>query len=143
MSEFKKPRLGFLFMIANDLPEIRHFYTDVIGLPENSYFEDDAFGWLSYHMGDLEMDWFRADTPQAISSEWACQPGYSGGTREVTSWAIEIEESKFEEVVEKCKEEKYPLFQEEPQFRQESYWGFTVRDPMGNTVELYYVPSKK
>jgi hypothetical protein len=142
MSEFKKPRLSFLFLVANDLSQIRHFYSDVVGLIENSYFEDDKFGWISYHMNGLEMDWFRADNPLPVVDEWTMQPGYPGGTKEMISWAIEIDETKFFEVVEKCKGEKYPIFQEEPQFRQDSYWGFSVRDPMGNTVELYYVPQK-
>ena len=142
MNEGKKPSLRFLYMIANDLKSIRHFYTDIIGLQENSYFEDEKFGWLSYHMGELEMDWFRADQPQPVTTEWSMQPGYPGGTKEMISWSIEIDEELFSVVIQKIKQEKYPIFQEEPEFRQDSYWGFSVMDPMGNTVELYYVPKK-
>jgi hypothetical protein len=30
-----------------------------------------------------------------------------------------------------------------PTWRQASYWGWTVRDPAGNTVEVYWHPKEK
>jgi len=46
-------------------------------------------------------------------------------------------------LIEKIKLEGIPVFQGKPEFRQDAYWGFSVKDPMGNTVELYYMPKKK
>lgn len=143
MSEPKKASLRFLYLIANDLKQLRHFYSEIIGMKENSYYEDEQFGWLSYHMEGLEMDWFRSEQTIPVIKEWAMQPGYPGGSKEIISWSIELDESEFPKVIEQIKKEDIPQFQKEPEFRQDSYWGFSVMDPMGNTVELYYVPKKK
>ncbi|MDD4664150.1 MAG: VOC family protein [Caldisericia bacterium] len=142
MSEPKKANLKFLYLLANDLKALRHFYSDLLNMQENSYYEDEQFGWLSYHADGIEMDWFRTEKPLPVIEEWAMQPGYPGGTKEVISWSIEIDEGVFPDLIEKIKLEKIPVFQEKPEFRQDSYWGFSVKDPMGNTVELYYVPKK-
>jgi predicted lactoylglutathione lyase len=143
VGEIKKANLTFLYLLANDLKALRHFYSDLLDMKENSYYEDEKFGWLSYHQEGLEMDWFRAEKPIPIIEEWAMQPGYPGGTKEVISWSIEIDESVFPSLIEKIKLEGIPVFQEKPEFRQDTYWGFSVKDPMGNTVELYYMPKKK
>jgi len=35
------------------------------------------------------------------------------------------------------------MFNEEPEWRVDNYWGLTVKDPMGNTVEVYTIPKQK
>jgi hypothetical protein len=76
-------------------------------------------------------------------TEWAWQPGYDGGTLPVTSMAIEIPEQDFAGMVERLKKEGVRLFAEVPDWRQNSYWGFTVMDPQGNILELFTMPKEK
>ncbi|HXK52169.1 MAG TPA: VOC family protein [Caldisericia bacterium] len=142
MDKLNNVKLGFLYFFANDLPSMRHFYTDILGLNECNYFEDSQFGWLCYQMESFQMMWFRSSTKIPILNDWADQPGYSKGILEVPSWSIQMNETQFQDTINTIKEEGYPIFQDAPELRQDSYWGFTVRDPMGNTVELYYIPKK-
>ena len=138
MTENLHARVNFIYVFANDLPKMRHFYTDLLGMDECGYFEDDKFGWLCYQMEGFQMMWFRPETEMQIPAKWAAQTGYPEGTEDVGSWSVKIPQANFKEVILKLKEENVPIFKEEPELRQESYMGFTVKDPMGNTVELYY-----
>lgn len=135
--EFKKPAIKFFYIFANDVITMRNFYTDILGLNEVSFYNDEKFGWVNYNMDAFEFMIFRIDKPIPTLTEWQGQPGYEGGTGYLPSWSVFIDHSCFEAVVQKCMTAGLKLFQEKPEWRQDSYWGFTVADPMGNTVELY------
>jgi catechol 2,3-dioxygenase-like lactoylglutathione lyase family enzyme len=136
--------IWFVFTVCNDIDEVRHFYTDLLGMQEDGYMNDENFGYLSYECeGGVYFMFFRADEKLPVLDEWASQPGWAGGTLEVNSWAIQIPYEDFAEVYEKLKGEGFPLFKPEPEWRQDSYWGLSVRDPMGNTVEVYTTPKEK
>ena len=136
-------KVSYFYFVANDLKAMRHFYTTLIGLPESAYFEDEQIGYLCYQMEGFEMMWFRSVKKVPIQTDWAMQPGYPGGLTQEPSWSIEVDEKDFYQIVEKIKKTNIPVFQKDPEYRQNSYWGFSVRDPMGYTVELYFISSKE
>jgi hypothetical protein len=136
-NEIKKPAIKFFYIFANEIAPMRKFYTETVGLEEFCAIDDENFGYINYRMGDFEFMVFRTDQPIPVLGEWQGQPGYPGGTGYLPSWSIFVDNSCFEAVVKKCKDSGLKLFQEKPEWRQESYWGFTVADPMGNTVEIY------
>ncbi len=130
--------IRFIFNFCNDIDEIRRFYSELIGLEEVSYRNDEEWGWIVYQSEGFQFMWFRSDEKLPIIDGWAAQPGYNGGEFAITSWSIELPKEDFEEIIGRLKASGAKLFSMEPEWRQESYWGFTVMDPMGNTVELYY-----
>ena len=86
---------------------------------------------------------FHTGQEMPVLEEWTWQPGYEGPELHATSWAIGIPEEDFADTVTRLKESGVKCFSEWPEWRQESYWGFSVMDPMGTTVEVYTVPSEK
>ena len=136
-SDTKKPAIKFFYIFANDIEKMREFYTGILGLSEASYANDQDFGWINYNMDGFEFMVFNTDKPIPFHTEWQGQPGYPGGTGYLPSWSVFIDNSCFEAVAQKCKDAGLKLFGDKPEWRQDSYWGFTVADPMGNTVELY------
>lgn len=145
MNNPDKPRVNvkFLFSVCNDIDAMRHFYTDILGLTEKAYMNDENFGWLNYQCDGFEFMFFRADKKIPVLTEWASQPAWEGGTAEVTSWGIMMPVKKFAEAYEIMEKEGIPMFKPEPEWRFESYWGLSVMDPMGNTIEIGAVPVEK
>ncbi|MBN2381034.1 VOC family protein [candidate division WOR-3 bacterium] len=143
--EAEKPTVNvkFLFNVCNDIDEIRHFYTDIMGMQEQAFMNDENFGYLSYHCDNFDFMFFRAEEKLPVITEWACQPGWAGGTLETTSWGIMMPFEEFKSVYKRMKTQGVPLFKPEPEWRHDSYWGLSVMDPMGNTIEVgAYVKEK-
>ncbi len=138
-----RARLRYLFHVCNDVAAMRRFYVELLGLPEVSFVNDGKFGWLCVEAGGFESMWFRADAPQPVPKAFACQPGWAGGTLEVTSWGIEIPWDRFAAVHRALVAAGTPLFGPVPEWRQGSYWGLSALDPMGATVEVYAIPPTK
>ena len=46
-------------------------------------------------------------------------------------------------VVELLKKSGAPTWSAKPMWQQDNYWCFPVRDPMGNTVEVFTIPEEK
>ncbi len=133
------PQLGSLFLMCNDVSAIKAFYGDAlklktIGSPEEGYLDVDIGIHLTYFKGDYELP---------VQKDWAWQPGYQGGSANVMSWTIKFSEADFRNIVTSLKTQKVEHLKELPEWRLNSYWGLTVKDPMGYTVELYTVPDKK
>ncbi len=143
--EEKEPRikLSFIYNHCNDVETMRKFYTDLIGLKQHTFHNDEQWGYLCYKTGGLDLMFFRFDEKIPVQEQWAVQPGWEGGTFEGTSWSIEVPENLFPEVVKKLKVSNVKCFTEKPMWLQDSYWGFPVMDPMGNTVEVYTTPKEK
>lgn len=141
----QKPQVNvrFLFNVCNDIDAIRHFYTDILGMQEKAYMNEENFGWLNYQSDGFEFMFFRADKEIPVITEWASQPGWEGGTLETTSWGMMMPFDQFKAAYEKMKEEDVPTYKSEPEWRHESYWGISVMDPMGNTIEIGSFPKKK
>ena len=138
-----KARVRFLFHVCNDVAAVRRFYVELLGMEQASFMDKPEFGWLSVDAGGFEMMWFRAETPLAVPTEFASQPGWPGGTRDVTSWAVQIPEDRFADVHRALVAEGARMFAPLPEWRQGSYWGLSVLDPAGATVEVYATPKEK
>ena len=139
-SDLTKPRvnLRFLFLMCNDVQEVKDFYEGLLGMQVQSFMNDEAFGWLCLQCEGFQMMFFRVDNPFTPVQKFAQQPGWPGGDIETTSWGIEIPEESFRETFEKLRDaEKVKTFFEVPQWLQDSYWGFPVLDPAGNTIEVF------
>ncbi|HUT98610.1 MAG TPA: VOC family protein [bacterium] len=138
-----KPRISvnFIYNFTSSLEDTRHFYTDLLGMEEMAY--KPEWNYLCYKFGDLEFMFFGAQGELAHPTEYADQPGWPGGTLETTSWSVQVPESDFAETVGRLKAGGVPTFSAKPEWRVDSYWGFTVRDPNGVTVEVYTTPQDK
>lgn len=146
--EVETPRvnLKFMFSVCNDVDAMRNFYTDLLGMQENAYYkaEDGSFGYLSYmSVGGIEIDFFYIGKEAPPLTEWAWQPGYEGGSIPVTSWAIEIPADDYKATIKRLQDAGVKAFTENPEWRLDSYWGFSVMDPQGNTIEVYTMPKTK
>ncbi|MCE9636847.1 MAG: VOC family protein [Planctomycetes bacterium] len=135
--------IRFLFNVCNDVEAMRRFYVDDLGLKQDSFQDTPEFGWLSLQCEGFQAMWFRADNPQPIARMWAMQPGWQGGTAEVVSWGIWVPEAEFAAVFERLAKSGAPLFRAVPEWRQNGYWGLSVRDPMGATIEVYTTPKTR
>jgi len=136
-------QMKFIYNMCNDLEAMRIFYTDLVGLEQGSFRNDEEWGWLVYRNEGFEMMFFRAEKEIPVQDEWASQPGYEGGSLEAVSWSICVTEESFPIVVERLKSAGARCLKERPEWRQDCYWGFSVMDPMGNTVELYTQPKER
>jgi len=133
-----KPTIRFFFNISNSLTETKKFYGDLIGMQVNAYGEE--WGYLCFQCEGFELMFFKPDEPVPVETRWASQPGYEGGKLDAASWAVFVAEEEFRDVVERLRRSGAKLFRERPEWRQESYWGLTVMDPNGVTVEVYTSP---
>jgi len=140
-NDIPKTNVRFVFNFAGDLAATRAFYSDLVGLREAAFDEDQ--GYLVYQCDGFQMMFFRAANEPAPPGDWADQPGYDGGTYEATSWAVEVPEDAFAETVERVINSGARVLKDSPEWRTDSYWGFTAMDPAGNTVEIYTTPAEK
>ncbi len=134
--------IKFLFALCNDISEMRTFYTDFLGMNETSYKNDEEWGWLVYKCEGFEFMIFRGHGEIPVLGDFTWQPGGGGGPIEGPSWAISIPEVLFAETVERLQTAGVKSLTENPEWRQDSYWGFSVMDPMGHTVEVFSTPSE-
>lgn len=139
----EKPRVGirFIYNCTNSLEDTRRFYTELLGMEESAY--EPEWNYLCYKIGELEFMYFGADGELTPTEEFASQPGWAGGTLEVTSWSVEIPEADFGKTVERLRAAGVRTFSDKPEWRIDSYWGYTVLDPNGVTVEVYTIPKEK
>jgi catechol 2,3-dioxygenase-like lactoylglutathione lyase family enzyme len=136
-----KISIRYLFNHTADLEATRAFYTEMIGLKETAF--EAEWGFLCYQCEGFELMFFRAENGRpAEPGGWASQPGYQGGSIEAISWAIGVPEELFRDVVNRLKAAEQKAFAPDPEWRQNSYWGYTVMDPNGITVEVFSAPAK-
>jgi hypothetical protein len=143
--ESGKPMISirFIFTMCNDIVAMRHIYSELIGLEEISFKDDEEWGWLSYKCDGFQLMIFRAEEELPIREDWSWQPGYGGGPMEATSWSIEVPEEDYPEIVKRIQSDEVKKYSDKPEWRQDSYWGFSILDPMGNTIEIYTEPKEE
>lgn len=132
-------KFQFLFLMANDLVEVDNFYRKVLEVPVAG---DPSEGWVDVDLG-THVVYFKGDYELPVIKDWAWQPGYKGGSGNVTSWSIEFQENEFRKIYDRMKASKGEMMTDKPEWRRDSYWGLTVKDPMGNTIEIYSTPRQK
>lgn len=143
VSEKATPEINvrFVYDFCNDLGAMRRFYTELLGLDEAGYSEEQRY--LCYQSEGFRLMFFRPGAEVEVLEEWADQPGYEGGTSYVTSWSVEVPEGKFADAVERLRAAGVECFSQNPTWCVDSYWGLTVKDPMGRTVEVYTIPKSR
>ncbi len=135
-------RMSFVYNFCNDIEAVRTFYVTLLGMHEASYQNTKEFGWLNINAGGFEFMFFRVDTALP-PRDFAGQPGDGGGEGLSTSWSVLIPEGEFDATWRKLRAAKVRAMTETPTWRQGSYWGYTVMDPAGNTVEVYAAPKER
>ncbi len=136
-------KVPFVYHVCNDIETIRHFYVDLLGMQQAAHMDTPDFGYLALECGGLQMMWFRADEKLPVPDAFACQPGWAGGTLDVSSFSAFVPEEDFMAVFERLRDAGTTMFKPEPEWRQDSYWGLSVLDPMGATVEVYTTPKDR
>ena len=120
------------FNMCDDLEEMRYFYTDILGIKENSYQRNN---YLDYNSNGLTMMFFQADniTERIASSKRR----YNNGHFELMCWTIKINKEMFIKAIENLSAYQNKGSKIIPQWQQEGFWSFSIKDPMGNTVFVY------
>ena len=138
-----KLNIRFLYGMCQDIEAMRKFYSDVLGMDEKSYKNVDDWGWLVYQTEGFQLMFFR-DEAATVEERWAWQPG---GTSEeaapLMSFSLEVPWGDYRATVARIAGSNAKTQSEKPQWRQMSYWGWTVKDPMGYTIEVYSTPPDK
>lgn len=136
--------LGYIYISCNDIVAMHHFYVELIGLDEQAYKSEGQIRWLVCRCRGFELMFFAAEDGVApVIDGWHAQPGWEGGTVEGVSWSIEVPAELYAETVQRLKADGVPCFFDKPQWLQDNYWGFPVKDPMGNTVEVFNLPKER
>ena len=141
MADNTYPKLHYIYTFCNDLDAVRAFYTDGLGLTEGMY--EPEYGCLSYKIQGMEFMFWKTDEDLKKPADFAGQPGGGGGAALVTSWTIVVAESEFPSVVSKLTAMGVEINKGGPQWLQDSYWAFVVKDPAGNTVEVCTYPAER
>lgn len=133
-----KVNVRFLYVMCNDVGLMRDFYSDVLGMSELNFRDDENFGWAVYDTEGFQLMFFRWDSELPFDERWAWQPGEAPeNSAPLMSFSLEYPEDELREVVKRVREVDLPTATDKPTWRQNSYWGWTIKDPMGNTIELF------
>ena len=144
MSEPTAPKMSFIYRICNDVEEMRNFYSDIIGLKELTFKNDEQGGWVVYSNGGLTIQFWKWDEELPVDKEWSWQPGNCDGTSPALSWAFEVTETQMKNIYMKMKSAGVSMFHGKPKwFGDNNYWGLKVKDPMGFTIDIHWSPEKK
>lgn len=135
------PRLNlrFLHVPCADVQAMRRFYEEGLGMQLASFTDEERWGWAVFQSEGLQLMFHRWDEggEVPVPEGFAWQPGDGEGTRPAMSYGIELPEADYAETVARLAAQGAPALTPTPTWRQDSYWGWTVRDPGGNTVEVY------
>jgi catechol 2,3-dioxygenase-like lactoylglutathione lyase family enzyme len=131
-----KIQLHTVFRWCNDVDAMRRFYSDLLGLEETFYRNDDKHGWLTYQAG-TQIVFMRGTNPIDIPLEWAKQPGFSGGDVEIDSWLLTFTKADFEVLKQRITNAD---IEQLTGAGIDSSRQIIVHDPMGITVELSIEP---
>ena len=92
-------RLNYIYRYCNDISEIRHFYTDVLGCKEKSFGEYEGFLWLEYNFQGICLMFHQDEKKALIIEGFAKHPSHDLGSLEITWFSIKINESKYLDVI--------------------------------------------
>lgn len=122
---------------CNDVRTMRGFYTELLGM--NETFFDENRGWLTYESAGLQVVFISGSEKLPVTTEFAKNPAYEGGTIEAQSWVMQVSPDDFDEVVRRLKDADVRAYAEEPSVHG-GWRHFYVLDPMGRTIELSCPP---
>lgn len=142
-------KIGFIFNYCTDILVTRDFYSNVLGLEEIQFNNDkeSPWKWVVYKSGDLQLMFFQ--TPDKLEEFHILPPGFSNlpgdgiGDNLATAFSMTGYDLKtFKETINLALKKKCETQASVPSWRQDSYWGFTLNDPMGRTVEIVWEPKE-
>ncbi|MHC4939552.1 MAG: VOC family protein [Planctomycetota bacterium] len=134
--------IRFVHRICDDVDAMRRFYGDGIGFKELSYRNDEQHGWVVFESEGLQFMFHRWDHPMPRPVGFAWQPGDGAGSEPRFSLGIHVPEEEWQATVDRLKAVGVESLTPEPTWRQESYWGWTINDPLGETIEIWHEPKK-
>ncbi|MHA2143010.1 MAG: VOC family protein [Candidatus Thorarchaeota archaeon] len=138
-----KINIDFVYRFCDDIKAMRSFYTDLIGLTETIYTNEEEYAFIGYKGGGFTLYIVRGDTVKPEKIGWTKQPGYDGGTIETTSYTINVPEDEFRAVLKRLRDADVEAFSDKPRWSYDEYWSYIVKDPMGVTIEVYMKPGQK
>ena len=133
--------IRFLHRLCHDLDAVRRFYGEGLGFRELSYRNDDEHGWIVFESDGLQFMFHRWAEPLPAKEGFAWQPGDAAGTVPRHSLGVHVPEDEWEATVARLRAMDVDAMTPAPSWRRESYWGWTLRDPLGETVEIWYEPA--
>ncbi|MHC4341596.1 MAG: VOC family protein [Planctomycetota bacterium] len=139
-----KLNIRFVYGICSDVAAMRAFYSDLLGMEEMRFMDEESFGFLVYQSEGFQLMFFRSMHGEVpVQEKWSWQPGDGAGDGSTVSWSVLVPEEEYRELIGRVRESDSPKQTDRPTWRQDSYWGWTVKDPVGNTVELYTTPAER
>jgi hypothetical protein len=125
------------FNICDDVNSIRYFYAEIVGLKVNA-FKRNAY--VDFKLKGKTMMFYQAD--KIFKKLKTFKDNYNNEQAENISWTIEVEEEVFAPTVQRLLTANIVILNDEPEWKNDGYWSFTVLDPSGNRVEIYMEPKK-
>lgn len=133
----------FLYAFCNDVNAMRRFYTELLAMKEGTFLDTENWAWVTYKSEGFEIMFFRWDHPLPVEERWAWQPGEAKvESVPLISFSLHYAWPQFMEAVKRLQQGAVRAQTEKPTWRQGSYWGWTIADPMGHTIEVYSTPPK-
>lgn len=132
--------LAHFFVPCNDVEAMRSFYVDLLGMEEYQY---AAGQYVNVKTAGLIVMFIKVDETVPAHADYAWQPGWEGGTGLRPSFSVKIAQEDFAALTERLRGTDIARFNERPEWRQDSYWGLTINDPTGMTLELWIVPDER
>ncbi len=135
--------IRFLHGTCDRIAPMREFYTELVGMAEVGHHDEAAFGWVCYQCEGFQLMFFRGDRPLAPHPAWDFMPGdgderYEG---QRLSYGICVPWDDYRARVRRIAlRSDVPKMTPRPTWRQGSYWGWSLKDPAHNTLELYAAP---
>jgi hypothetical protein len=125
------------FNLCDDVNSIRYFYSDIIGLKENAYKRNS---YVDFKSKGKTMMFYQAD--KIFKKLKTFKDNYKNDRTDSISWTIEVEEEVFATTVQRLLDANIVILNDEPEWKTDGYWSFTVLDPAGNRVEIFMEPKK-
>lgn len=130
-------RLSKIYYWANDITEMREFYSDIVGLEETFFVDEDSSGLLTYDGGGIEIVFLRASEDLPVLDDWTTQPNYDGGTIEDVSIVVEVTGEEFDAMIARVSGGGVTVFNDAILVPQPGQRAIYLLDPMGNTVQIF------
>lgn len=141
--------IGFIYHYCRDIKETKHFYTDFLGLEEINYNNEEKspWKWVVYQSNKTQIMFFQVENQNHIlppeSVGFSNLPGDGIGDHLESSFSIVGHDfDSFKETFIRIKNGHYEVQNNIPTWRQNSYWGLTVKDPSGRTIEICWQPDE-
>ena len=130
-------KIGDFFLFCNDIVAMKNFYFDCIGLSSTGYSAEKGFLSLQIDSNTFLVI-MQVKEKLPIKTGWAKGPTFPQGTTYDISWTIKINgEEEFNQIIEKISKNNFEMHSDNP-ISFNGVKAYYIKDPMGNTVEIYH-----